>query len=107
MFYSYGVAIFVAFGIILTILMLPKAFDFPNLLSQISFGGCVLFLKCFVYFQAQSSGKFLVFNTATRAFATVLFFSVKIRFFEIEKKRKKEKLKGYYCHSSSICNVKE
>ena len=93
MFYSYGVAIFVAFGI-LTILMLPKAFDFPNLPSQISFGGCVLFLKCFVYFQAQSSGKFLVFNTATRAFATVYFFSVKIRFFEIEKKEKKKNLKA-------------
>ena len=63
-FYSYVVAICIAL-IALSILMLPKAIDFPNLPSQIAFGGSVLFLKCFVYFQAQSSGKFLVFNTVS------------------------------------------
>ena len=63
-FYSYVVAICIAL-IALSILMLPKAIDFPNLPSQIAFGGGVLFLKCFVYFQAQSSGKFLVFNTVS------------------------------------------
>ena len=63
-FYSYVTAICIALGI-LSILMLPKAINFPNLPSQIAFGGTVLFLKCAVYFQAQSSGKFLVFNTVS------------------------------------------
>ena len=63
-FYSYVIAICVALGI-LSIVMLPKALQFPNLPSQIAFGGSILFLKCLVYFQAQSSGKFLVFNTAS------------------------------------------
>ena len=63
-FYSYVIAICIALSI-LSILMLPKALHFSNLASQITFGGSILFLKCLVYFQAQSSGKFLVFNTAS------------------------------------------
>ena len=63
-FYSYVVGGCISLGM-LSLLMLPKALQFPNLPSQIAFGGSVLFLKCHVYFQAQSSGKFLVFNTAS------------------------------------------
>ena len=63
-FYSYVVGGCISLGM-LSLLMLPKALQFPNLPSQIAFGGSILFLKCHVYFQAQSSGKFLVFNTAS------------------------------------------
>ena len=63
-FYSYVVAMCIAL-VGLSIKMLPQAIDFPNLSSQIALGGSILFLKCFVYFQAQSSGKFLVFNTVS------------------------------------------
>ena len=63
-FFPYVVANCIAL-VIFSILMLPKAIDFTNLPSQFLFGGSILFLKCFVYFQAQSSGKFLIFNTVS------------------------------------------
>ena len=52
--------------VVCTIVMLPQTVEFPNLASQIAFGGSVLFLKCFVFFHAQSTGKlFLIFNTVS------------------------------------------
>ena len=51
--------------VVCTIVMLPEAMEFPNLASQIAFGGSVLFLKCFIFFHAQSTGKFLIFNTVS------------------------------------------
>ena len=50
---------------LMAIFLLPKAIEFPNVWSQAAYGGSVLFLKCFVFFQAQSSGKFLMFNTTS------------------------------------------
>ena len=62
-FYVIGICISL---IALTILLLPKAIDFHgNLPLQVTFGGSVLFLKCFFIFQANSSGKFLTFNTVS------------------------------------------
>ena len=46
-------------------LMLPKAVEFTNVYSQVAFGGSVLFMKYLAYFQMQSSGKFLVYNTVS------------------------------------------
>ena len=51
--------------VVCTIVMLPEAIKFPDLVSQIAFGGSVLFLKCIVLFHAQSTGKFLIFNTVS------------------------------------------
>ena len=63
-FFSYVLGVCTAL-VILSILILPKAIEFQTRPSQIAFGGVVLFLKCFVYFQAQSSGKFLIFNAVS------------------------------------------
>ena len=50
---------------VMALLMLPRAVDLTDKYTQVAFGGSVLFLKCFIYFQAQSSGKFLIYNTAS------------------------------------------
>ena len=64
-FFFYVIAICVSM-IALTMLLLPKAVDFQgNLPKQVAFGGSALFLKCFSMFQANSSGKFLIFNTVS------------------------------------------
>ena len=63
-FFSYVASICMAL-IIFSLPMLPKAIDMTNLPSQIAFGGSILFMKCFIVFQAQSSGKLLIFNTVS------------------------------------------
>ena len=61
-FFSYIIAMCLAL-ITLSLFMLPKALDITDLTLQVIYGGSVLFLKCFIVFQAQSSGKFLIFST--------------------------------------------
>ena len=63
-FFSYILGI-CASMFVMALLILPRAIDFTDKYSQVAFGGSVLFLKCLIYFQAQSSGKFLIYNTAT------------------------------------------
>ena len=50
---------------VMAILMLPRAVDLTYMYTQVAFGGSVLFLKSFIYFPSQSSGKFLMYNTAS------------------------------------------
>ena len=51
--------------IMLPVLLIPKEIAISNLTGQVAFGACILLVKCLVYFQQQSSGKFLLFNTVT------------------------------------------
>ena len=63
-FYSYIGGLCAAL-IIYSMLLLPKAVPMTHISSQVIFGGIILFLKCHVMFQANSSGKFLIFNTVS------------------------------------------
>ena len=60
-FFAYIVAMCSAL-LYIPMLMLPKAINMTSMSSQIVFGSIILFLKSFVIFQANSSGKFLIFN---------------------------------------------
>ena len=51
----------------LATLLLPKAIDINTHVSQIAFCASLLLAKCYIYFQAQSSGKVLLFNTVTHS----------------------------------------
>ena len=63
-FFAYIICLCAAM-FVMALLMLPRAVDLTDIYTQVLFGGSVLFLKCFIYFQAQSSGKFLIYNTAS------------------------------------------
>ena len=60
--YIYGLCTVMA---MMAMLLLPKAIEFTKAWSQTAYGGSILFLKCLVLFHAQSTGKYLIFNTAS------------------------------------------
>ena len=63
-FYAYISAIITTL-IIIAMLVLPRTISLTSVHAQHVLCGTVLFLKCFIKFQAQSAGKYLLFNTVS------------------------------------------
>ncbi|XP_066924450.1 uncharacterized protein [Clytia hemisphaerica] len=70
-FYGYVMACSLA-GCLLSLLVLPKLIVIPTMAGQIAFGVIIMATKCFVYFQAQSAGKVLLFNTVSDSNANLI-----------------------------------
>uniref|UniRef100_A0A7M5XJG7 Uncharacterized protein n=1 Tax=Clytia hemisphaerica TaxID=252671 RepID=A0A7M5XJG7_9CNID len=70
-FYGYAMSCSLA-GCLLSLLVLPKLIVIPTMAGQIAFGVTIVAIKCFVYFQAQSAGKVLLFNTVSDSNANLI-----------------------------------
>ena len=63
-FFLYVIALILG-AMILSVLMLPREIKMTQLKEQFLFATALISTKCFVYFQAQTSEKFLLFHTVT------------------------------------------